>query len=54
MRTSASCLAVTAVLWAAGPATARHVRLNVLEAIAVPTIWEVQLFAPKGAKKKGI
>ena len=29
------------------PVTARHVRLNILEATDVPTIWEVQLFAPK-------
>ena len=26
------------------PATAQHVRLNLLEATDVPTIWEVQLF----------
>jgi alpha-L-fucosidase len=26
------------------PVTARHVRLNILEAIEAPTIWEVQLF----------
>ena len=29
------------------PVTARHVRLTILEATHVPTIWEVQLFAPK-------
>ena len=29
------------------PGTARRVRLNVLEANEVPTIWEVQLLAPK-------
>jgi hypothetical protein len=28
------------------PVTAQHVRLNILEAIDVPTIWEVQLYAP--------
>jgi len=28
------------------PVTAQHVRLNILEATDVPTIWEVQLFAP--------
>ena len=28
------------------PVTAQHVRLNVLEATDVPTIWEVQFFAP--------
>ncbi len=28
------------------PVTAQHVRLNVLEATEVPTIWEVQFFAP--------
>lgn len=33
--------------------TARHVRLNIPEAIDVPTIWEFQLFAPKGAAKEG-
>lgn len=26
------------------PVTARYVRLNILEATDVPTIWEVQLF----------
>ena len=35
------------------PVTARHVRLNIIEASHVPTIWEVQLFPPKGVKKKG-
>lgn len=30
------------------PIKARHVRLNVLEATDVPTIWEVALFAPEG------
>ena len=30
-----------------GPVTARHVRLNILEATDVPTIWEFQLF-PSG------
>ena len=29
------------------PVTAQHVRLNILEATDVPTIWEFQLFAPK-------
>jgi alpha-L-fucosidase len=29
------------------PVTARHVRLSILEATHVPTIWEVRLFAPK-------
>ena len=28
------------------PVTAQHVRLNILEATDVPTIWEMQLFAP--------
>jgi len=28
------------------PITAQHVRLNILEATDVPTLWEVQLFAP--------
>ena len=35
------------------PVTARHVRLNILEATNVPTIWEVYLIASKGGKKKG-
>jgi len=35
------------------PITARHVRLNIIEASHVPTIWEVQLFPPKSVKKKG-
>jgi len=29
------------------PVTARHVRLDILEATDVPTIWEVQLFPPE-------
>ena len=29
------------------PVTARHVRLNILDATEGPTIWEFQLFAPK-------
>jgi alpha-L-fucosidase len=29
------------------PVTARHVRLHILEATDVPTIWEVQLFPPE-------
>ena len=33
------------------PVTARHVRLNILEATNVVTIWEVYLVAPKGVKK---
>jgi len=28
------------------PVTAQHVRLNVIAATDVPTIWEVQLFPP--------
>ena len=28
------------------PVTARHVRLNILEATDVPTIWELQVFGP--------
>ena len=35
-----------------GPFTARHVRLNIVTAIDVPTIWEFQLFGPK-PKVKG-
>ncbi len=34
------------------PVTARHVRLNMPEAIHVPTIWEFHLFAPKREKRK--
>ncbi|MDP6545043.1 MAG: alpha-L-fucosidase [Phycisphaerae bacterium] len=34
------------------PVTARHVRLNIVKASHVPTIWEVQLFPPKRAGKK--
>ena len=34
------------------PVTARHVRLDIIEASDVPTIWEVQLLAPKTAKKR--
>jgi len=30
-----------------GPVTAQHVRLNILEATDVPTIWEFQLFPPR-------
>ncbi len=29
------------------PVTARYVRLNILKATEGPTIWELQLFAPK-------
>jgi len=32
--------------------TARHVRLNILKATDGPTIWEFQLFAPKGTLRK--
>ncbi len=32
------------------PVTVRHVRLNMPEAINVPTIWEFHLFAPKKRK----
>jgi alpha-L-fucosidase len=35
------------------PVTARHVRLNILEATNVVTIWEVYLIASQGGKKKG-
>ena len=35
------------------PVTARHVRLNIIEASHVPTIWEVQILAPQTAKTKG-
>jgi len=35
------------------PVTARHVRLNIIEANHVPTICEVRLFPPKAVKKKG-
>ena len=34
------------------PVTARRVRLNIIEATHVPTIWEFQLLAPKIAKKR--
>jgi len=34
------------------PVTARHVRLNIIEATHVPTIWEVQLLAPRTVKKR--
>jgi len=37
---------------AVSPFTARHVRLNILKAIDVPTIWEFQLFGPKGKGAK--
>ncbi|MCK4293546.1 MAG: alpha-L-fucosidase [Planctomycetes bacterium] len=33
------------------PVTARHVRLNILDATDGPTIWEFQLFAPKKEAK---
>ena len=31
------------------PVAARYVRLDILEADDVPTIWEIQLFEPNGA-----
>ena len=34
------------------PVTARHVRLNILQATNVATIWEVYLVAPKGVGRK--
>ena len=34
------------------PVTAQHVRLNILEATDVPTIWEVQLFEKEMGSKR--